>query len=156
MGTLLDVVKEYFETENWRFEELEAGGLRTGFQGDNGRWTVYAFSNEEHELTMIYAVCPVTCPENKRLIMAEFVTRANYGMRIGNFELDLSDGEVRYKVSLDTEGDELTSALVRNAVLWACRTLDRYLPGILAVISGAATAVGAVEMIEGKKEEPPN
>lgn len=156
MGVLIDVVKAYFESEEWSFTTLDGGGLRTGFQGENGRWTVYAFTNEEHELLMIYAVCPVTCPENKRAVMAEFITRANYGMRIGNFELDLSDGEVRYKVSLDTEGAALSTPLVRNAVLWACRTLDRYLPGVLAVVSGAATAIAAVEMIEGKKDDVPN
>ncbi len=42
---------------------------------------------------------PVKAPEEKRLAIAEFVARANDGLRIGNFELDFGDGEVRYKRS---------------------------------------------------------
>ena len=46
-------------------------------------------------------------PEEMRVPMAEFLTRANYGLRIGNFEMDFEDGEVRYKSSVDFEGIEL-------------------------------------------------
>ena len=47
----------------------------------------------------VYAISPVAAdvsnPE-ERAAMAEFICRANYGMRYGNFELDLRDGEIRY------------------------------------------------------------
>jgi len=36
--------------------------------------------------------------ESSRLKISEFLTYANYGLHHGNFELDISDGEVRYKV----------------------------------------------------------
>ena len=32
--------------------------------------------------------------------MAEFLTRANFGLKIGKFELDYNDGEVRYQAIL--------------------------------------------------------
>ncbi|MDJ1171766.1 hypothetical protein PMG71_20260 [Roseofilum sp. BLCC_M154] len=32
--------------------------------------------------------------------MAEFLTKANYGMILGDFELDLTDGELRDKTSI--------------------------------------------------------
>lgn len=38
--------------------------------------------------------------EEYRSRIAEYLTYANYGLVLGNFEFDLSDGEVRYKVSL--------------------------------------------------------
>jgi hypothetical protein len=41
---------------------------------------------------------------------------ANYDMIIGNFELDLRDGEVRYKTSIDFEGDRLSFAYINNLV----------------------------------------
>jgi len=44
----------------------------------------------------------------------KFLTRANYGMMIGNFEMDFTDGEIRYKTSIDVEGDKLSSALIKR------------------------------------------
>ena len=48
--------------------------------------------------------------------IAQFLTPANYGTLIGNFELDFKDGEIRYKTSIDVEGDRLTPALIKRLV----------------------------------------
>ena len=80
--------------------------------------------------------------------MAEFITRANYGMIVGNFELDFSDGEVRYKTSVDVEGSEVTHALVKGLVYANVLTMDRYLKGIMAVAFGGVDAESAVASVE--------
>ena len=82
---------------------------------------------------------------------AEFIARANYGLRIGNFELDFNDGEIRYKSSLDFEGAELTPSLIRNTIYPAVQTLDRYLPGLMKVMYGAATSQDAIAEIENPR-----
>ena len=46
----------------------------------------------------VYAISPVGADVSnleERAAMAEFLCRANYGMRYGNFEMDLQDGELR-------------------------------------------------------------
>ena len=80
--------------------------------------------------------------------MAEFITRANYGMIIGNFELDFSDGEVRYKTSIDVEGAELVPAVIRQLVYANVLTMDRYLKGIMAVAFGGVDPEMAVKSVE--------
>jgi len=102
---------------------------------------------------VIYVFAPLPAPAENRQAVAEFVTRANYGMRIGNFELDFADGEVRYKSSVDFEGVGLAPIMVRNAIYPAAQTMDRYFPGLIAVIAGARPPQAAVEMIE--RELPP-
>ncbi|MBP8974021.1 MAG: YbjN domain-containing protein, partial [Anaerolineae bacterium] len=87
-----------------------------------------------------------------RPAVAEFLTRANFGLRIGNFELDYHDGEVRYKTSLDFEDEKLTPALIRNAVYPAVTTMDRYLPGLMKVVYGGRTPYEAIEEIEAESE----
>ena len=81
--------------------------------------------------------------------VARFITLANYGMRIGNFELDLRDGTVRYKSSLDFEGLVLVPRMISNTLYPAVRTLDEYLPGLSAIAEGRATAEEAIARIEG-------
>ena len=76
----------------------------------------------------------MNAPGERMAAVAEFITRANYGLIIGNFELDFSDGEIRYKTSLDVEGDRLSQALIKQLVYTNVLTMDQYLPGILAVL----------------------
>jgi hypothetical protein len=89
---------------------------------------------------LCYAVAPVQVEEALRPAVAEFVARANYGLWIGNFEMDWSDGEVRYKSSLDFEGVALTSELIRNTISPAVQMMVCYLPGLLSVIGGQSPA----------------
>ncbi|MCP2729201.1 YbjN domain-containing protein [Symplocastrum sp. BBK-W-15] len=93
-------------------------------------------------------MCPISAPESKRLAIAEFITRANYGMMIGNFELDFSDGEIRYKTGIDVEGDKLTSALINHLVYANLTMMDEYLPGIRAVIENNVFPQDAIAQIE--------
>jgi hypothetical protein len=48
--------------------------------------------------------------------IAEFLTRANYGMTISNFDLDFADREIRYKTSIDVQGDFLSFELIKQLV----------------------------------------
>jgi hypothetical protein len=151
MGQILDAMVAFFEEDDWSFGQLEEEPvLALGFQGENGQWTCYAQAREEGEQFLFYSVCPVNAPEDKRLVMAEFLTRANYGLYIGNFELDLDDGEIRYKTSIDVEGDRLSTALVRQLVYANVFTMDHYLPGIMRVIYGDASPAEAIAQVVGE------
>ena len=120
-----------------------------GYSGSNGQMACYAQIRVDLEQFIFYVMCPVKAPEEKRLAVAEFIARANYGMRIGNFELDFSDGEVRYKSSLDFEGVLLEPLLIRNAIYPAAQTMNRYLPGLMGVIYSNKTPEEAIAEIEG-------
>lgn len=120
-----------------------------GYTGKNGDLRCFATMRVDLEQFIFYATVPIKVPEESRGAMAEFLTRANYGLRIGNFELDYSDGEVRYKSSVDFEDAELTPALIRNVMYPSVQTVDRYLPGILRVTYGGATPLEAIHEIEG-------
>jgi hypothetical protein len=68
-------------------------------------------------------------------------------MTIGNFELDYTDGEIRYKTSIDVTGDRLTAALIQRLVYINVTMMDEYLPGIQAVLAGQ-TPEAALQPIE--------
>lgn len=150
MGDLFNVVQRFFTDDEWYFLQMDSQPiLQMSFQGKNGKWTCYAQVKEEQYIFFFYSVCPVNVPEDKRMAMSEFLTRANYGLKIGNFEMDFSDGELRYKTSVDVENGSLSSALVSNLVYANLWTMDRYLPGILSVIYGHVTPEVAVGQVEG-------
>jgi len=128
--TILDQAAKFFREDDWAYLSAKDGTLVIPFAGENGRFTCYATSRENLDQFLFYAAVDEATPASRRAVMAEFVCRANYGMIIGNFELDMDDGEIRYKASADVEDVGLQPTMIRNLVYAACLTLDNYLPAI--------------------------
>lgn len=153
MGAIFEVVVEFFQKDNWKFYQLEEETtLRLDMSGEHGEWRCYAEVDEESGYFYFYSHCPVKAPEDKRVALADFLTRANYGLRLGNFELDFRDGEIRYKTSIRVKGERLTPLLVKHLVYANVKMMDEYLPGIMSVIYGGVSPEKAMAQIE--QEEP--
>jgi len=149
MGAIYDTMVSFFQTDDWRFEPVEGKTvLRLGVSGKNGKWTCFAQAREEQDQFVFYSVSTVNAPEHKREAIADLLTRANYGLVIGNFEMDHRDGEIRYKTSIDIEGDRLSAALIRNCVYVNVRMMDKYLPAIMGCIYGGQTPEQAIRQVE--------
>jgi hypothetical protein len=147
-----DLLSSFLDEDEWFPRRIDGKyAYSMSYSGKNGDLRCYAIIRVDLEEFLFYAVAPVKVPEKVHLAMSEYLTRANYGLRIGNFELDYSDGEVRYKSSLDFEGQILTQQLIRNAIYPAVHTMDRYLTGLLRVSYGGATPIEAIEEVEGDR-----
>jgi hypothetical protein len=90
----------------------------------------------------------VAVAEELRVDMAEFILRANYGASIGCFEMDVDDGEIRYRTGLDVTDTQVEATMLRNIVLANLLMMDTYLPGILAVVHGGVAPHVAIQKIE--------
>jgi len=135
MGKLLTAVESFFKEDGWDYVQLgESEVLRLEFAGENGDFVCIAHANSDLDQFVFYTVAPEKAPKRKRRDMAELITRINAGLVIGNFELDYTSGEVRYKTSIDVEGDRLTPTLVKRLIYPNVFMMDKYLPGILAII----------------------
>jgi hypothetical protein len=80
--------------------------------------------------------------------MAEFICRANYGLRNGNFELDFRDGEVRYKCYVNCDGQMPSTEIVKDSIYVPYFMMKRYGDGIISVIFGNQTAEDAIRTCE--------
>ncbi len=148
-GEIFEEMVNFFKEDEWPFYQIKGQPvLQMAFQGENGKLTCYAKVREKQEQFVFYSVCPVNAPENKRMAIAEFITRANSGTIVGNFELDFADGEIRYKTSIDVEGDRLSSALINQMVYANVTMMDEYLPGIMSVIYSNVSPEDAIAQIE--------
>ena len=97
------------------------------------------------------AVCPVrpdTSDVELMARMAEFVCRANFGLKNGGFEFDFTDGELRYKCYVPCDDRTPSQEMIREGITVPAAMLRRYAPGILGVLYHGvdpATAVKACE-----------
>ncbi len=150
MSEILPIVQQWFEGEDWGTELGPEGDvLRAGFVGKNGEIPLFVKARQDAQQVIVYSRTPFNTPEEKRPAMAELITRANYGMLLGNFEMDYSDGEVRFKTSIDVEGAELQPQLLRHLVYPNVLMMDRYLPAIVSVVYGGAAPAEAIARVEG-------
>lgn len=155
MPRLFDALTSFLDADEWSYTRIEGHtALRLGFAGDNGRWVCFARTKESERQLLFYSVCAAHAPEEKRHAIAEFLTRANYGLAIGNFELDFDDGEIRFKTSLVMGDEAIDLEHVRRLIFVNVYTMDQYLPGIMAVLFSGEDPELAVARVEAPPIDP--
>ncbi len=134
---LFETLLGYFEEDGWPLERVEGEPALVGlFAGDRAQssWNVYATAIEAQQRVIVYSILPLRARPEDMPRATELLHRLNYGMVLGNFELDMDDGEIRYKTSIDVEGDRLSKPLWMHVVAANVLTVDRYLIAIREVL----------------------
>jgi hypothetical protein len=70
--------------------------------------------------------------------IAEALVRANYGLRLGKFELDFADGEVGFQVSQILVDEAVGQDVIDRILGTTVNMLETYLPGLLSVSTPCA------------------
>ena len=149
MGRVFDSVISFLQEDQWRYEEIPGElAVRFSFSGKNARYECFGQANEDHEIFVFYSIVPIRVTEEQRQIVAELLARINYGLNIGNFELDMNDGEIRYKTSIDVEGGELTRRMVETLIAVNISTTDRYFAAFTDVLYAGVAPLEAVGRVE--------
>lgn len=146
---LFDVMVEFFEEEEFNAQQVgEETILVMNVRGSNAQWRCYAEAQEDFNRFRFFSVLEAHAAESKRQAMSEFLTRANYGLPIGTFEMDFSDGEIRFRTSCDLSDVRLTKSILRNMVYPNLMMVDTYFPGIMAVLYTNTSAEEAIRSVE--------
>ncbi len=150
-GKIYAAVLKYIQDKGWKFSENPGKATITlGFKGDNGSFQCVGLAREAEEQFVFCSISPLKVPADKRAAMAEFIIRVNDSLAIGNFDMNWDTGNVTYRTSIDVEGDRLAPALTKNLIASNIRMMDKYLPGITAVLNNISPA-DAVTKIREKK-----
>ena len=145
---IFDTMVKFFEEESWRFSKMEGAAiLRMGFSGENISMRCFAEADETIQQFLFYSVLEDHAPTEKRQQIAEYITRANCGLKPGNFEMDFYDWEIRFKTFLDVNGGTLTAAMIKTLVYANVHMMDKYSPGMMAVLYGDVDPAMAIARI---------
>ena len=145
---LIDEVRDYLDRNDWNYEYMDMkSAILTGVNLKcKLQSTKLYFLFNDNGFTL-YSNISMKADEATRMMAMEFITRANYGTRIGNFEMDADDGEIRYKVYISTRDEEnLNNEQVEEAIYVSVSMLNRYGDGLMKVLMGFSN--GAKEEIE--------
>ncbi|MDE5764124.1 MAG: YbjN domain-containing protein [Ruminococcus sp.] len=151
---IAEAITDFLRSEDWNFEELneENGIIELGVKLNSKLKKADIYINVLENGFIVNAVPQLSADKDCIKDMTEFITRANYGLHHGNFELDYRDGEIRYKTSLFI-GDEIPTYDQIEAMIYiSVKTLDRYGNGLAMVAFGMGTPEDAICMCEEQED----
>lgn len=139
----------YLDNNKIQYSMLEGQKVATYFvRTENGNFQCIADVKESSNIFIFYTIIGIIVPKNKRLVVCELLTRMNYGIIVGNFEMDMDDGEIRYKTSIDYEGSELIDKFIENIISANLSIVDNYFYIILESINSKLSAKKILDKFE--------
>jgi hypothetical protein len=144
--TVMDIFRNFLAEAKWEWSEQEPITFRGMIGGESGRWGWMAHCHNDGEFLTMLSTVPQNVPARKRAAAMEYLTRANFQMTTGAFEMDLSDGQVNCRTAVP--GDGLTPGGISFLVFANFMVMDRFMPGLLSVIYGKTSPLKAIEMLE--------
>ena len=116
---IANAIKSYLKEDDWHFSfDEETGLFRFGLSLSSKIKKINYIVDVKEDQYIVYAIAPIGADEEDKKMMAtmaEFVCRANYGLKNGNFELDMRDGEVRLSALLIAKVLRLQKTWYRTA-----------------------------------------
>ncbi len=147
----------FLREDDWGITQIgDSLGYSMTVKGENGQWACVAQAEEDSRIFLFYSVSPIDIEPAKRAAMAEFTALANFNTLVGNFELGLDTGDLRYKTSLSVkeipdaalQANGLLTTLIKQLIHINVFMMDQYLPGILAVCNDGVAPKEAISKIE--------
>ncbi|MBP5321124.1 MAG: hypothetical protein J6334_09050 [Kiritimatiellae bacterium] len=150
---IIDAVRDFLDEDDWRYEfESEKTLIRFGVSLNCKLKDVRCVVDFGDDYYIVYAISPINADKETPQEMLKYLSMANYGLRNGNFELDVRDGEIRYKCYVNCDGIEaLSKSIIEDSIKIPCAMFDRYGNGIAALAMGFSDAETEI-----KKAEPDN
>ncbi|MBK3392582.1 YbjN domain-containing protein [Psychrobacter sp. M9-54-1] len=113
---IVNYLKQYFDDQQWHYNHYRPKS--SGSDNNDSQQSHYLsfrmrnknldcgylFRVQEHNnLLAVYGILPFLIPESHQSAAMLLITQINYDMLIGNLEMDINDGEIRYKNAIDVE-----------------------------------------------------
>jgi len=144
---LFDVVYNALKKDSWKFEYDDKNELfRLEISGINCNYVCYIIVDEEQESLLCNTHIKQKVPFGKRLEVCNFINRINYELAIGNFEMDMEDGELRFRTYLDSANALPSQEQLINLIWNGAQTFDTYYPGFMKIITEDYLAEEAMEL----------
>lgn len=90
----------------------------------------------DENVFQFYSYSPVRVPAGAFVAITETVNRINCRLRVGRFELDCDDGELRYQVGQILPNGSLDDDTIEGVIATTIAMLNIYLPAFICVIYG--------------------
>ncbi len=148
-------VKQVYEAEELNFStDEERGMIRFSMNTEVSPDVRFVARIVNPRTALFTTILPMNIPENKREAVSEYLTRVNYVLLLGNFQMDMSDGELSYKsVGVFEPEQGLADSIVTRLTYVGFNMFDKYMPGVFAILYGGKSAAEAFDEIDQQEDK---
>jgi len=141
---------EHCESKNLQYTlSREKKRIRFNYSRPNVLYKCNLSICNDDDFFQVDIFLPVIANDEKmRPSLLEFFTRANFGLVMGGFQVDLRDGEICYHIGYLIPESGLFDETITRLVSVAMNTSDRYFSGIMRTLFGGETPEDAVYLCE--------
>lgn len=139
---IVDTLRDYLDDEGFHYDfDAERNVIKLGFNLKCRLKEVKMYIKVKEDFYLVQAEALINGdPENLGELL-KYLAMANFGLIVGNFEIDVEDGEIRYKTYVPCEDLEtLPKPIIEESIFCPCRMFDRYGNGIAALAMGFSDA----------------
>ena len=153
---IVDALRDWLDSEDWHYEyDSENHLIRTGITLDCKLRKARVFIPIRADGSYIVnIVSPISGDPKNMDELVKYVAMANYGLANGNFDVDVEDGEVRYKIYVTCKGlEKLPEEIIKDSIYTGWCMIERYGNGIAALAMGFSDAETEIKKSEGSNEK---
>lgn len=140
----MELAKQVYQTlcktvegRGWKYEKDEENMIvYFGINGEDIPMQLILVIDAERQLIRLLSPMPFKMSESKRVEGAIATCAATYGMVDGNFDYDLSDGEIVFRMTASFRESTIGEALFFYMISCSCAMVDTYNDKFLALDKG--------------------
>ena len=145
-------VENFFARDNVNYQPFnERNVAKATYSIDTRFRHVDVFFNVYSDKLILHMILPLSAEEGERAKVAEFLLRANYGLKVGGFDFDFNDGEISYRTSIYCGTDEFVAPTYEQidfALVIGMIMVEKYGDALVKVMFGVLEPEDAIESVE--------
>lgn len=151
---MVDAVRDWLDGDDWHYEYMaEKQLIKMGISLKSKIKSGTIFIDFKEDCYLVYLYAPISGDKDNLDELTKYLTMANYGLFNGNFELDVNDGEIRYKTYVNCdELETLPDQIIKDSIYVGCVMMDRYGDGIAALALGFSDAETEINKAEHRDD----
>jgi hypothetical protein len=153
----LDFFVRHLDELKWNYRQSkEHPILYSGFNGKDVLWDFNMIARAKGDGLFHLSVnsfIPNKALPGRRVAAAELISRINWELALGCFEMNHADGEIRFRTSVAVAGADITQGIVEHLLHANLCIVDERLPQIMSVLYSDVTPAKIMQP-KAKKTEP--
>lgn len=138
--TVYNTLIKMLDAHEWKYQRHDEDfAITCGARGEDLPIDIILRVQPKPKVVQFISVLPCKMPEDKRVEGALAVCTANYGLVSGSFDYDLSDGEIRFRITNCYGAGEMGEDMLYYMLMLGASTVDEYNDRFLMLSKGLIT-----------------
>ncbi len=152
MGAGFSDIVSYFEQEHPGFHTVDKArtAVTQQVRGENDVFSVVVVWQEDAQRISFWVREIMRLPEGKRISACVLMNMINWGLALGDFEMDMHDGELMVNLTFDVEDGTLGSRQIATHLMAVIEIADLYYPAFQKLVWADMSPEEALASVERK------